>query len=206
MRRFTKASIALAATASLALTACGDDKDEEEIVVTTTADNGATETTVVEVDKDDHDDHDDHHAHGAHKTDGGEAPAGMTEASNPRFKVGEKVRIDAEHMPGMEDAIGTVTGAYTTTAYEVDYIPTDGSPRVDDHKWVVQEELQDPGNAPLRDGDPIVIDADHLDGMKGAKGTIEDVEQTTVYMVDFEANGQKYTNHKWVTEDELEKL
>ncbi|AZA09058.1 YdhK family protein [Corynebacterium pseudopelargi] len=204
MRRFTKASIAIAATAALALSACSDDKDEEEVVVTTTAENGATDTTVVEIEE--HDDHDDHHGHGAHKTDGGEAPAGMKEAENPRFKVGEKVRIDAEHMPGMEDAIGTVTGAYTTTVYEVNYDPTDGSPRVEDHKWVVQEELQDPGAEPLQDGDPIVIEADHMDGMKGAKGTVEDVEQTTVYMVDFDANGKHFKNHKWVTEDELEKL
>ncbi|AZA11643.1 YdhK family protein [Corynebacterium gerontici] len=203
MRRFSRTAIAIAAVASLALTACGDDKDEDEVVVTTTANDGSTDTTVVETE-----DHDAHHDHAAmqHNTDGGEAPAGMNDAVNPKFNVGDKVRIDAEHMPGMEDAIGTIKGAYATTAYEVNYEPTDGSPRVEDHKWVVHEELDNPGDAPLRDDTPIVINADHMKGMKGAKGTVEDAETTNVYMIDFDANGQHYTNHKWVTEDELENL
>lgn len=170
-------------------------------MVVTTTNNGKTGTTVVETE-----DHADHDAHAAmeHNNDGGEAPKGMAEAVNPKFKVGDSVKIDAEHMPGMEGAIGTVTGVYSTTAYEVNYDPTDGSPRVEDHKWVVHEELDNPGDAPLAEDTPIVIEAEHLKGMKGAHGTVEDAESTNVYMVDFDANGTHFTNHKWVTEDELE--
>ncbi|MNZ97635.1 hypothetical protein D3C78_1168840 [compost metagenome] len=49
------------------------------------------------------------------------------------------------------------------------------------------------------------MDADHLDGMKGAEATIESAEHTTIYMVDYTSttNGEKVQNHQWVTESEL---
>lgn len=42
--------------------------------------------------------------------------------------------------------------------------------------------------------------------MKGATAEIESAEQTTVYMVDYTPTdgGEVVTNHKWVTEEELE--
>ncbi|TCI24122.1 DUF1541 domain-containing protein [Exiguobacterium sp. SH5S13] len=40
--------------------------------------------------------------------------------------------------------------------------------------------------------------------MDGTTATIDSVEETTVYMIDFTLeSGEKVTNHKWVTEDEL---
>ena len=44
-----------------------------------------------------------------------------------------------------------------------------------------------------------------MEGMNGATATIESVEDTTVYMIDFEpTTGEDMVrNHKWVTEDEL---
>ena len=42
--------------------------------------------------------------------------------------------------------------------------------------------------------------------MKGAEAVIDAAVESTVYMVDYTpANGgEKVTNHKWLTEDELE--
>ena len=43
-----------------------------------------------------------------------------------------------------------------------------------------------------------------MEGMDGAKGTIESSEKTTVYMVDYTptTGGEEVKNHKWVTESE----
>ena len=73
-------------------------------------------------------------------------PEGLEEAANPEFETGSKVTIKADHMKGMDGAEGMVTGAYDTTAYVVDYKPTDGGEEVKDHKWVIQEEIKDAGD------------------------------------------------------------
>jgi len=44
-----------------------------------------------------------------------------------------------------------------------------------------------------------------MKGMEGATATIDSVEKTTVYMVDFTpvTGGEEVKDHKWVTESEL---
>lgn len=135
--------------------------------------------------------------------DGGPAPAGMKAATNATYKVGTKVALTADHMAGMNGAPATVTGAFTTTTYAVNYEPTTGGAMVKDHKWVVQEELQGAGNTRLPDGASVTITADHMPGMKGAKGTIASSTTQTVYMVDYTAHGMTMKNHKWVIESEM---
>ncbi|CEG29007.1 YdhK family protein [Bacillus sp. B-jedd] len=135
----------------------------------------------------------------------GEVPAGLKEAANPKYKVGSKAVINTDHMPGMNGAVATISGAFDTTAYVVSYTPTTGGKKVTGHKWVIHEELENPGNEPLKPGDEAKMTADHMKGMKGATATIESAEKTTVYMVDYTptTGGEKVTNHKWVTESEL---
>ncbi len=146
------------------------------------------------------------HGHDAmdHKSDGGPAPAGIAKAVNPKFAVGTKVTLRADHMAGMDRAAGTVVGAFATHTYAVDYQPTNGGARVSDHKWVVQEEIEGAGSKRLADGDKVTLTADHASGMKGAQATIAESTDQTVYMVDYQADGMTMKNHKWVTEDELE--
>lgn len=139
-----------------------------------------------------------------HKMDGGPAPEGIREARNPSFPVGSEVTLTADHMMGMDGAPATIVGAYDTTVYAVDYEPTDGGEKVTDHKWVVQEELENAGDEPLQVGDTAVLAADHMGGMKGAEATIAEVSHETVYMVDYSAGGMTMKNHKWVTESEIE--
>ncbi|MET3576315.1 YdhK family protein [Bhargavaea ullalensis] len=137
--------------------------------------------------------------------DPGALPGGLKEAQSPTYPVGSEVVLKADHMPGMQNAKATVTGAYETTAYAVTYTPTDGGKPVKAHKWVIHEELKDPGKDPVQKGSQVTIAADHMDGMKGATGIIDDAEKTTVYQVDFvpEDGGEKVKNHKWVIEEEL---
>lgn len=132
-------------------------------------------------------------------------PAGLKEAKNPKFKVGSQVVMHTEHMPGMNGATATIVGAYDTMVYAVSYVPTTGGEKVSNHKWVVQEELTNAGDKPLSKGAEVTLNADHMNGMNGAKATIDSAEKTTVYVVDYTptSGGNPVKNHKWVTESEL---
>ncbi|WP_369901901.1 YdhK family protein [Bacillus manliponensis] len=135
----------------------------------------------------------------------GEVPKGLKEVENPTYKVGSKAVMETDHMSGMKGAEAIIVGAYETTVYAISYDQTTDGKRVENHKWVVHEELKDAGEAPLKSGDEVVVKADHMKGMDGAKATIDSAEQTTVYMVDFipTTGGEEVKNHKWVTEEEL---
>lgn len=134
----------------------------------------------------------------------GEIPEGLRAAENPTYAVRNQAIMESDHMPGMKGAKATIVGAYDTAVYTISYTPTSGGPEVKDHKWVIHEELKDAGKEPLEPGVEAVVNADHMEGMKGATAVIASAEQTTVYMVDFTTTtGEEVKNHKWVTESEL---
>ncbi|KAA1037583.1 YdhK family protein [Macrococcus equipercicus] len=132
-------------------------------------------------------------------------PKGMKKAAHPKYEVGDKVTVLADHMEGMKGAAATISGAFDTTVYSVSYNPTNGGDKVDNHQWVVHEELKDVGGQALAKGDKAVITASHMKGMKGAEATIDSAKKTTVYMIDYvdQKTGEKMVNHKWLVEDEL---
>ncbi|WP_336773352.1 YdhK family protein [Paenibacillus sp. MMO-58] len=134
-----------------------------------------------------------------------EVPAGLKEAESPTFKPGSKAIMQDDHMKGMKGAVATIVGAYQTIAYAVNYTPTTGGEKVMNHKWVIQQEIKDNGDKILKPGTKVMLEADHMTGMKGATAEIVSAEQTTVYMVDYTpTTGEApVKNHKWVTESEL---
>lgn len=209
-RPFTLAGLTLAA--ALALTACGGadtgGQDDPATPAASASAPASAETTASPSASDAHEGHEGHEGMGGaghqHNPDGGPAPEGIVEANDPTYPVGSTVTLTADHMPGMQGSEATITGAFDTTAYSVTYTPTSGGEPVVDHKWVVQEELQNPGEPPLPDGTEVVLTADHMAGMQGAEATIESSTDETVYMVDVEADGMKMTNHKWVVESEVQ--
>lgn len=139
--------------------------------------------------------------------DSGEIPEGLQEAENPTYPVGDTVTIQTDHMAGMEGATGTIVGAFDTVAYEVTYEPTNGDSIVENHKWVLKEEIPEARNQeePLSEGTEVTLEASHMEGMEGVTATIDSAEETTVYMLDYQPTdgGEMVKNHKWVTEDEL---
>lgn len=145
-----------------------------------------------------------HEGHMKHN-DESKAPEDMTETAQGKFEKGDKVTITAGHMPGMKGAEATVKGAYKTHAYVVSYEPTNGDKKVNNHKWVVNEEIKEAPEHGFSAGDTVKLEADHMPGMKGATADIDDVEETTVYMVDYKSkdDGKTVKNHKWMTDDEL---
>ncbi|WP_404466714.1 YdhK family protein [Planococcus rifietoensis] len=148
---------------------------------------------------------DDEDGHMMDHSSSGEVPDDLQEAQNPTYEVGGQAIIETDHMSGMQGAEATIAGAYDTTVYAVSYTPEGGGDPVEDHKWVIHEELEDAPEEPYAAGDEVVLDADHMEGMDGASATIDSAEQTTVYMIDFTTTDteEEVTNHKWVTEDEL---
>ncbi|MBG9982536.1 YdhK family protein [Aerococcaceae bacterium DSM 111020] len=150
------------------------------------------------------------HMHMEHD-ESGELPEGLKEAENPKYKEGESVILDTDHMPGMQDAEAKIVGAYETIAYEVTYEDSQTGELVEEHRWVVHEETKEgqkqEEHQAFEVGDTITIDAEHMEGMKGQEAEITDVQETIVYMVDYvptnEADAEPMRNHKWVTEEEV---
>ncbi|WP_390628897.1 YdhK family protein [Bacillus litorisediminis] len=148
----------------------------------------------------------DHGDHGEmNHSSSGEVPEGLQEAENPTYEVGSQAILETDHMEGMKGATATIVGAYDTTVYAVSYTPTTGGEKVEKHKWVIHEEIQDAGEEPFKPGDEVILEAAHMEGMEGATAVIDSAEQMTVYMVDYTPTdgGEKVKNHKWVTESEL---
>jgi hypothetical protein len=208
-RTTTLAGLALAA--ALALTGCGstdagNDPQSSSAPAASAASTGEAATSATASPSTDDATSTAGMTHGGmeHNPHGGPAPEGIEPAADPTYPIGTTVVLTADHMPGMQGAQATVTGAFDTTAYAVTYTPTTGGEPVVDHKWVVHEELQDPGQAPLETGTEVVLEADHMTGMDGATATIESSSDETVYMVDTEVDGMQLTNHKWVVESEID--
>ena len=138
-------------------------------------------------------------------SDSGEVPDDLAEATNPTYEVGSQATIITDHMKGMEGAEATIVGAYDTRAYIISYTPTSGGEKVENHKWVVQEEIENSGDSEIPAGEEVTIQANHMKGMEGVTAIIDSSEETTVYMIDYESttDGKAVKNHKWVTEEEL---
>ncbi|GAA1556744.1 YdhK family protein [Brevibacterium picturae] len=194
MKRSTPLTTIAAVAAASALTLSGCSSPEDD----TAAQHSQHETPSESASSEDHGE-----SH-KHASDGGQPPEGIKEASDPTYAVGEEVTLTADHMPGMNGAKATISGAFDTTTYSVSYTPTDGGDPVKDHKWVVHEELDNPDRAPLADGTEVVLNADHMPGMKGAEASIDSSTEETVYMVDVDTDDMTMTNHKWVVEGEVQ--
>lgn len=189
-RKFMMGIIAL--FMSVVLVACGGNED--------TAPNNDTD-----IEEDSTNETDDSSMDNMDPSSSGEIPDDLEEADDPKYPVDSEAEIKADHMEGMEGAIGTIEGAYDTTAYVVTYKPTDGGKKVENHKWVIHEEMEDAEKQPYEQGDEVVLEANHMKGMEGATAEIDSAEDTTVYMVSYEDTdtGEDIDNHKWVTEEEL---
>lgn len=68
------------------------------------------------------------------------------------------------------------------------------------------EDLKKAQNPKYPLGTNITITTDHMEGMKGAEGTVSGVYDTTVYSVDYTPSdgGKEVKDHKWVIKEELE--
>ncbi|RCW67017.1 DUF1541 domain-containing protein [Saliterribacillus persicus] len=70
----------------------------------------------------------------------------------------------------------------------------------------VPEELEQAESPTYEVDSKAIIEADHMEGMKGAEATIAGAYNTTVYSVSYTPTngGERVTDHKWVIHEELE--
>jgi predicted small secreted protein len=67
------------------------------------------------------------------------------------------------------------------------------------------EGVKDVQKAAFPVGSDVIINADHMPGMKGAKGKIVAAYDTTAYAVTYTptTGGAPVTNHKWIIQEEI---
>ena len=75
-----------------------------------------------------------------------------------------------------------------------------------DESGEVPEGMKEAENPVYPVGSEVVIEDDHMPGMKGATGTVVGVFDTTAYEVTYKdtETGETVANHKWVVHEELE--
>ncbi len=132
---------------------------------------------------------------------------GLISAESPLYPVGTKIIVKADHMEGMQGAVGVVSGAYEGLLYAVDYVDKDGK-TVINHRWVIAEEFtSNTGNAPTI-GDTVTLGDGHMGGMGGVgmSAVIVQISIGPAYMIDYDPTngGERVLYHQWVTEFELE--
>ncbi|MFV0412380.1 MAG: DUF1541 domain-containing protein [Oscillospiraceae bacterium] len=142
------------------------------------------------------------HGHGISPTDE------FIDASNPKFAVGSKVIILADHMEGMAGAQGVVSGAYDTTVYAIDYEDKETGEKITNHKWIIHEEIEGAAQTAYAVGDTVTLKAGHISTMggEGVTATISEVVPGVAYMVDYQPTdgSEAVEKHQWVVESELE--
>lgn len=131
----------------------------------------------------------------------------LVQAENPVYPVGTAVVINTDHMTGMMDAKGTISGAYDTTLYAVDYTDMHGMV-VSNHRWVISEEIEGSADKTFQVGDTVTLGQGHMESMGGAaqSAVITQVVQGPAYMVDYDPTdgSARVVNHQWVAEFELQ--
>lgn len=144
------------------------------------------------------------HMHHMHHDESGHLPEGIKKSSRAKYPIGTTVKLLTDHMADMQNAKAVVVGVFDTIVYAVSYNDTETGQRIEDHKWVVDEEISHDREALI--GDKVQILATHMSGMSGAIGEVDRVIYEPVYMVDYESteDGHWIKNHQWVVESEVE--
>src|SRR5699024_9268249 len=78
----------------------------------------------------------------------GEVTENLTVEEELTYPIGSEAVMYANHMEGMDGDVATIEGAYETTVYAVTYTPTTGGEKVENHKWVIHEEIKNAEEQP----------------------------------------------------------
>ena len=106
-----------------------------------------------------------------------------------------------------EETTDTETTQNTNDAEEKEAANEDGHEDMEhDESGEVPEGMKEAENPTYPVESEVVIENDHMPGMKGAKGTVVGVFDTIAYEVTYKdtKTGETVANHKWVVHEELE--
>lgn len=92
------------------------------------------------------------------------------------------------------------------TTEDDDSDEADHGEMVHDESGELPEGIKEAENPAYPVGSKVTIENDHMPGMKGAKGEVVGVFDTTAYEVTYDdtESGETVANHKWVVHEELE--
>lgn len=65
----------------------------------------------------------------------------LVDENDVAFAVGDKVVTSAAHDPGMKNAEVTIETVRPTTVYVVDYVDTENSKKINNYRWLIEDEL-----------------------------------------------------------------
>ena len=65
----------------------------------------------------------------------------LENAQDEPYQAGDEVVLEASHMPGMKGATATVDSAEKTNMYMVTYTDTEYGEKIENHKWMSEDEL-----------------------------------------------------------------
>lgn len=65
----------------------------------------------------------------------------LENAQDEPYQAGDEVVLEASHMPGMKGATATVDSAEKTNMYMVTYTDTESGEKIENHKWMSEDEL-----------------------------------------------------------------
>lgn len=93
----------------------------------------------------------------------------MKSIDDSKYKKDDKIIIIVDHMFGMKNVKGIVKGVYKMYVYVVSYIFINGDEKVNNYKWVVNEEVVDVFENGFKKGDIVKLEVDYMFGMKGVE-------------------------------------
>lgn len=128
-------------------------------------------------------------------------------AADPAYPPDTGLILLHDHMPGMKGAAARVSGAFDTVLYAIDYTRSDTGEKVENHRWVIHEEIQGNSEKPYVVGDKVTLLPGHISSM-GGEGVLAEISEVlpgVAYMVDFlpTDGSEPVLNHQWMSEDEL---
>lgn len=129
---------------------------------------------------------------GGQTTGGGESTTGGQSTGGGESTTGGQTTGSGESTTG-----GGSTQALATGHGEMEH----------DESGRLPEGVKKAENPAFQEGSNVVLRADHMPGMEGAKGTVVGAFDTVAYAVSFipTTGGEPQKNHKWVIHEELDK-
>lgn len=104
--------------------------------------------------------------------------------------------------------VSTDTGQTETNDSEMDNTEMEDSEMEHSSSGEIPDGLHEAKDPAYPVGSKVILQTDHMEGMKGAEATVVGAYDTTAYVVSYTptTGGEPVTNHKWVVHEEIKDL
>jgi len=107
-------------------------------------------------------------------------PEGLEEGESPTYEVDSIAIIEDDHRrcEGCRSNYSSCIRHYGIYCF---VNSNNWGKQVENHKWVIHDEIKEAGDDPFQTGSEVVIEAGHMEGMKGANAQIDSGKDDCVY-------------------------